>query len=92
MGAFATMTINGELAIPKEVREKLRLAPGTQFYVTVREGHLVAIPKTGRLRDLGGFLGAPPNGRALGVDEMDDALMDALVEDEERIRSDRSVR
>ena len=92
MGAFATMTVNGELAIPKEGREKLRLAPVKELYVTIRERHLVAIPKTGRLRDVTGFLEAPPSGQTLDVDAMDEALMEALADDENRIWQGRSGR
>lgn len=85
MGAFTTMTTKGQLTIPKEVRERLNLSPGTRFYVTERNGQVVAIPKNRRVADLAGLLGRPPNGASLSVEEMDDVIGDAVVEDDLRI-------
>jgi AbrB family looped-hinge helix DNA binding protein len=85
MGAFTTMTSKGQLTIPKEVREALNLKAGTRFYVTVRDGQVVAVPKNKRLADLAGALGKPPSGETLSVEQMNDAIMDAAAEDDERI-------
>jgi antitoxin PrlF len=85
MGAFATMTSKGQLTIPKEVRDELNLTSGTRFYVTVRNGEVVARPKNKRLADLAGILGKPPTGETLTIEQMDDAIMDAVAEDDERI-------
>jgi AbrB family looped-hinge helix DNA binding protein len=86
MGAFTTMTSKGQLTIPKDVREELGLAPGTRFYVTVRDGEVVALPKNKRLADLAGILGRPPNGRTLSLEEIDEAIADVVAEDDERIK------
>jgi antitoxin PrlF len=86
MGAFTTMTSKGQLTIPKDVREQLGLKPGTRFFVTVRDGEVVALPKNKKLADLAGILGRPPNGRSLTIEEIDAAIADAAAEDDERIK------
>ncbi|MAZ16028.1 MAG: AbrB family transcriptional regulator [Ahrensia sp.] len=86
MGAYTTMTSKGQLTIPKDVREQLSLKPGTRFYVTVLDGRVVALPKTRRLADLAGMLGKPPSGETLSIEQMDEAIMDAVTEDDERIK------
>ena len=85
MGAFTTMTTKGQVTIPKEVRERLNLIPGTRFYVTERNGQVVAIPKNRSIGDLAGILGRPPSGVSLSVEEMDDAIAEAVTEDDIRI-------
>lgn len=85
MGAFTTMTSKGQLTIPKDVRESLGLAPGTRFYVTVRDGEVVAMPKNRKLADIAGMLGRPPNGRSLSIEEIDEALAQAVGEDDSRV-------
>jgi antitoxin PrlF len=85
MGAYTTMTSKGQLTIPKEVRDQLGIEPGTRFFVTVRNGQVVAVPKNKKLADLAGILGRPPNGRSLTIEEMDDAIAEAVAEDDRRI-------
>ncbi|UVC07641.1 AbrB/MazE/SpoVT family DNA-binding domain-containing protein [Rhizobium sp. TH2] len=85
MGAFTTMTSKGQLTIPKDVRDGLNLSPGTRFYVTIRKGQVVAVPKNKSLADLAGILGPPPNGVSLTVEEMNEAVMDAVAADDQRI-------
>ncbi|MDW6021905.1 AbrB/MazE/SpoVT family DNA-binding domain-containing protein [Mesorhizobium sp. BAC0120] len=86
MGTFATMTSKGQLTIPKEVRDELNLTSGTRFYVTVRNGEVVARPKNKRLADLAGILGKPPTGETLTIEQMNEAIADAVAEDDERIK------
>ena len=90
MGAFSTMTTKGQLTIPKDVRERLNLSAGTRFYVTERNGQVVAVPKNKRLADLAGMLGPPPSGRSLTVEEMNEGIMDAAAEDDRRIMKEWS--
>jgi len=94
MGAFATMTSKGQLTIPKEVRDQLKLTKGTRLYVTVSDGNVVAMPKSKTIAELAGILGRPPSGSSLAVEDFDDAIMDAVAEDwadfERRSRSDGS--
>ncbi|MCO6179891.1 MULTISPECIES: AbrB/MazE/SpoVT family DNA-binding domain-containing protein [Ciceribacter] len=85
MGALTTMTSKGQLTIPKDVRDQLNLAPGTRFYVTVRNGQVVATPKNKKLADLAGVLGKPPFGAGMTAEDMDEAIMDAAAEDDARI-------
>jgi len=86
MGAFTTMTSKGQLTIAKDVRDRLNLAPGTRFFVTERDGEVVARPKNKKLADLAGLLGRAPNGVSLTVEEMKDAVADAVADDDDRIR------
>lgn len=85
MGAFTRMTSKGQLTIPKDVREQLNLTAGTKFYVTVRNGEVVALPKNRRLADLAGFLGKPPAGAGATLEDIDEAIGWAVAEDDERI-------
>ncbi|MFK0205827.1 AbrB/MazE/SpoVT family DNA-binding domain-containing protein [Agrobacterium sp. NPDC090283] len=87
---ITTMTSKGQLTIPKEIRDELKLTPGTRFYVTIRNGQVVAVPKNKKLADLAGILGKPPNGARLSLEAMDEAIMDAVSEDDERIRREWS--
>ena len=88
MGAYTTMTSKGQLTIPKDVRDQLGIEPGTRFFVTVRNGQVVAVPKNKKLADLAGILGRPPNGRSLSIEEIDDAIAEAVAEDDRRIVRD----
>lgn len=85
MVALTTMTSKGQLTIPKEVRDALKLKPGMRFYVTVRDGQVVAVPKNKKLSDLAGALGKPPSGEALSVEQMNDAVMDAAADEDRRV-------
>ena len=85
MGAFTTMTSKGQLTIPKDVRDELALKPGTKFLVTVRNGEIVALPKNKRIADLAGILGKPPSGAGATLEDLDEAIGQAIAEDDERI-------
>lgn len=86
MGTFATISSKGQLTIPKEVRDELNLATGTQLYVTVRNGELVARPKNRSIADLAGILGKPTVGAGATLADLDEAIGQALWEDDERIK------
>ena len=86
MGAFTTMTTKGQLTIPKDVRDALKLDAGTRFYVTQRNGQVVALPKNKRIADLAGFLGHPPAGAGASLEEIDESIGQYLGEDDERIK------
>lgn len=85
MGAYTTMTSKGQLTIPKDVRDQLALTPGTRFFVTVRNGEVVALPKTRRIADLAGCLGEPLMGAGATLEDIDQAIGQAVVEDDARI-------
>ncbi|HTV68154.1 MAG TPA: AbrB/MazE/SpoVT family DNA-binding domain-containing protein [Rhizobiaceae bacterium] len=82
------MTSKGQLTIPKDVRDELGLAPGTRFYVSVKNGEVIARPKNRKLADLAGMLGRPPNGRSLTVEEMNDAVGDVVAEEWDEFERD----
>lgn len=86
MGAFTTMTSKGQLTIPKEVRDELSLKPGTKFFVTVRNGEVVALPKNKKISDLAGILGKPPRGAPATLEDFDNAIGQAIAEDDDRIK------
>jgi AbrB family looped-hinge helix DNA binding protein len=92
MGAFTTMTSKGQITIPSEVREALKLEPGTRFYVAARDGQVVVIPKNKKLMDFAGILGNPPSGESLTVEDMNEAIGQAVAEDDERITGEWTER
>jgi antitoxin PrlF len=74
------MTSKGQTTVPKEVREYLGLGEGAQVEWTMENGKATVKPRTRRAADLAGFLGKPPNGRSVSIEEMDDAIGEAIVE------------
>lgn len=91
MGAFTTMTSKGQITIPSEVRDALKLEPGTRFYVAARNGQVVAIPKNKNLMDLAGFFKLPP-GATLSLKDMAEAVANAVGEDDQRILRETAER
>lgn len=72
------MTSKGQTTVPKEVRDFLGLGEGTQVEWTVEDGKATVKPRTLRAIDLLGVLGPPPNGRHLSIEEMDEAIGEAV--------------
>ncbi|MBX3566648.1 MAG: AbrB/MazE/SpoVT family DNA-binding domain-containing protein [Rhizobiaceae bacterium] len=85
MGYIATMSSKGQLTIPKDVRDELKLATGTQLHISVRDGELVARPKNRTIADLAGILGVPTIGAGATLEDLDQAIGEALAEDDQRI-------
>jgi len=85
MGILATMSSKGQLTIPKEIRDRLNLSEGTRFFVSVRDGEVVARPKNRRVADLAGILGKPSVGAGATLEDFDEAIGQAVAEDDERI-------
>lgn len=84
------VTSKGQTTVPKEVRDFLGLAEGTQMeWVLDDDGRAIVKARTQRAADLAGILGRPPAGAGMTTDEMDEALGRALAEDDERIRAGR---
>jgi AbrB family looped-hinge helix DNA binding protein len=79
------MSSKGQLTIPKEIRDQLNLSEGTRFYVSVRDGEVVARPKNRRVADLAGILGKPAFGAGATLEDLDEAIGQAVAEDDERI-------
>lgn len=69
-----TLSAKGQITIPKELREQLKLSPGDQMVFSAVDGEIVITPKNIDLKDLAGFLGTPPNGPAT-LEEIDEAVI-----------------
>ena len=74
------VTSKGQTTVPKEVRDFLGLEEGTQVEWTIEDGMAILKPRTLRAIDLAGFLGKPPNGRQVTIEEMNDAIGEAVAE------------
>lgn len=77
----AKMTSKGQITIPKEVREALGLQQGSSVFILLQNGQATLRPRTGRAVDLAGILGKPPQGAGLKIEDFDDAIADAVVEE-----------
>jgi AbrB family looped-hinge helix DNA binding protein len=79
------LTSKGQTTVPKEVRDFLGLAEGTQVEWTIDDkGTATVRPRKLRAVDLAGFLGKPPNGKHATIEEMNDAVGQAISERFER--------
>jgi AbrB family looped-hinge helix DNA binding protein len=75
----STVTTKGQITIPKEVRDRLRIGAGDRVSFLVRDDGVVELrPATVDLRDLFGVLAY--TGTPLGIAEMDEAIRDAATE------------
>jgi len=81
---LSTVTNKGQTTIPKELRDALGITEGTPLRWKIENGQLVARPKTRRIEEFAGMLGKPPKGAGLRVEDMDDAIADAVIDDFER--------
>ena len=74
-----TLTSKGQLTMPKEIRDKLNLQPGDKIrFVMLDDGTLYGIPLNRSLKDLKGILPKPE--RALTIEEMDEAIAQAIID------------
>ena len=79
------VTSKGQTTIPKEVRDFLGLEQGTQLEWILDDGKVTVKPRKLRAIDLAGILGPPPSGvKNTTVEEMNQAIGDAIVEQYER--------
>ena len=82
----ATVTSKGQITLPKDVRDELRLKEGDRVSFEKIDGRYVLRPQNRSIMDLAGILHRPGE-KAMTVREMDEALGRALGEDDQRIRS-----
>ena len=69
----STVTIKGQVTIPKEVRETLHICAGDKVAFVVREDGVVELrPATVDLKDLVGILAV--KGKRLTVEHMNEAI------------------
>ena len=73
-----TATSKGQTTIPKQVREVMGIKDGTPLTWTYEDGELTVRAKTRRLEDFVPLV--PPNVRHATVEEMEEAIGDAIVE------------
>lgn len=84
VSATSTMTSKGQTTIPKPVREALGIKEGTELRWSIEEGVLKVTAKTQNLADFAGLLGKPPSGLHLTVEDMNQAIGEAVAERFER--------
>jgi antitoxin PrlF len=65
----AKLTSKGQITIPREIREHLRLKPGDRVQFRV-EGEAVAVSKAGDLGELAGAVEVPPRLRGRRWEEI----------------------
>jgi antitoxin PrlF len=85
MGVRALITSKGQITLPKEVRDRHSLKPGDAVEFIEEGGRTWVKPRNLRALDLAGILHRPGR-KAVSVQEMDEAVSEALVEDDERIK------
>jgi antitoxin PrlF len=85
MGARALITSKGQITLPKEVRDRLSVKPGDSVEFIEEGGRTWVKPRNLRALDLAGILHRPKM-KAASIEEMDDAIGEALAEDDERIK------
>ncbi len=83
--SIATVTTKGQVTIPQDVRERLKIVAGTRVEFAERaDGTVEFIPLTASIMDLAGIV--PWDGPPVSIEEMDDAIGDYLGEEDRRIR------
>jgi antitoxin PrlF len=76
---LVTITSKGQMTLPKQIRDELQIQPGDQCYVWVRGGDIVVMPKNKSFKDLAGLLGKPPRGAGSTLEEIDEAVGQAVA-------------
>ena len=87
----ATLTSKGQFTLPAEIRQALKLRPGDQLrFELTDDNELKVVPRRRRsIRELRELLPPLTLGRPLTQADIDDAVMEAMNEQEERVRSSR---
>lgn len=76
---IATVTSKGQITIPKEIREKLRLRTGDRVCFTEQaDGTVTVRPQNRSILDLVGSL-KPPHGRKVTLEDMEEAIRQGYV-------------
>ena len=83
--SVATLTSKGQITLPRDVRDDLKLKEGDRVSFEKVDGKYVLKPQNRSIMDLAGVLHRPGE-KALSVEEMDEGVGEALREDNERIR------
>jgi AbrB family looped-hinge helix DNA binding protein len=90
----ATLTSKGQVKIPVEVRNELRLTSGSRIdFQKNEDGDYMIRPKRSSIMDLEGILtrmGYSSSETAPTIEEMDQAIADLLIENDEHSLSDEA--
>ncbi len=89
MGVSGRMSTKGQTTVPRKVREALGLSPDVVLDWQIKGDVAILRAKTKRIQDFAGMLGEPPKGKGLAVEDMDDAVAEAVSEEFERGLSSR---
>ena len=77
---IATLTSKRQITLPADMCAKLRLTKGSKVDVSVNAaGEMVLRPKTGDIRRLRGIF--KHDGPPVSIEEMNEAIGDAIAED-----------
>jgi len=72
----STLTSKGQLTVPKEVRERLKLKTGDKIQFMInKEGKIELSPIKARLKDLKGILSSPK--KKVTLKDMENAIIDS---------------
>ena len=76
---YSTMTSKGQITIPKDIRDKVKLKPGDKVFWAVVNKHVELWPKNGTLDDFAGMF-YDPDRKPLTDEELEDAIGDAMAD------------
>ena len=74
--ATATLTSKGQITVPKEVRDQLKLKTGQKFEFRVDGGQVVMRPRNTDVTKLRGIVKVRP-GQRVTIEEMNETIADA---------------
>lgn len=77
-----TLTSKGQMTLPKTIRDDLNVGPGDKIDIVKKDGLYVLRPRRSALALAGKFY--KPGRKALTIEEMDEAIGQAIAEDYER--------
>jgi AbrB family looped-hinge helix DNA binding protein len=78
--AKSRVTSKGQTTVPKDVRDALGVIDGTQLEWTIDGRSISVSAKTLNIADFAGFLGKPPSGVHLTIEQMNDAIGEAVAQ------------
>jgi AbrB family looped-hinge helix DNA binding protein len=78
-----TLTSQGQLTLPRTLRDALGLAPGARLQASIdRQGRIVLVPSKYEPEEL--FLHRPKADRCLSLEQMEQAIAAAVGKSEDR--------
>jgi AbrB family looped-hinge helix DNA binding protein len=80
--ASGTITSKGQVTVPKEIRDYLKLATGSQVdFVIDSEGTVILLPRQIPSSTISGMMHRPGM-KAVAVEEMDKAILNVVAEEQ----------